>query len=425
MNQLSLWQLFCYGALSLPIAMGGFALVTYIPTFYAVELGLGLGLVGAVFVFGRILDVITDPIIGYLSDKTNTPLGPRRPWMIISMPLFCLAAWALFIPVSQPNLLYLIIASAAYFLFYTALDVPYSSIGLEISEHIHERTILASTKAVFQVLGAVLAAILPFALALKTGASLKIITIIICGLCVVFLALFLKFVPRKYDERDLIRPSFLESVKTAWRNRLYRQMISAFFIIQTSNALLAALTVLFVTNIIKLPDLTGLFLGVLFLSSALFLPIWLSISRRWSKKAAWICSILMAIAALCTVPFLKEEDMVCALLFSGFIGACFGCDAIMPTSMLADIVHKDELDGKGRPAALYLAMKNSLSKLTFIAPMGLAFPILDQAGFVSGGGNSDFAIASLFFFYAALPILLRLIALIIVLRLPNSERFFA
>ena len=425
MNQLSLWQLFCYGALSLPIAMGGFALVTYIPTFYAVELGFGLGLVGAIFVFGRILDVITDPIIGYLSDKTNTPLGPRRPWMIIFMPLFCLAAWALFIPVSQPNLLYLIIASAAYFLFYTALDVPYSSVGLEISEHIHERTILASTKAIFQVLGAILAAILPFALALKTGASLKIITLIICGLCIIFLALFLKFVPRKYDGRDLERPSFLESIKTAWHNHLYRQMISAFFIIQTSNALLAALTVLFVTNIIKLPDLTGLFLGVLFLSSALFLPIWLSISRRWSKKTAWICSILMAIAVLCTVPFLREGDMVGALLFSGFIGACFGCDAIMPTSMLADIVHKDELDGKGRPAALYLAMKNSLSKLTFITPMGLAFPLLGRAGFVSGGENSDFAIATLLFFYAALPILLRLIALVIVWRLPQSERLFA
>lgn len=423
-TRLSFWQLFCYGALSLPIAMAGFALVTYIPTFYAVDMGLGLGVVGAVFVCGRVLDVITDPIIGYLSDRTQSALGPRRPWMIIGIPLFCFAAWALFIPVNTPNLFYLIVASGAYFLFYTALDVPYSAIGLEISPYIHERSILASTKAIFQVMGAIFAAILPFILALKTEPSLQIMTQILCGLCVLFLILFLKYVPQRESSAVMARPAFIKSIKLIWGNPIYSRMIFAFFIIQCSNALLAGLTVLFVTTILEMPNLTGLFLGVLFVSSALFLPVWIWVSKTWSKKAAWASSIIMAICILTTAPFLSVGDVIAALLFSAFIGATFGCDAIMPTSMLADIIYKDETSGNGRPAALYLAMKNSLSKLTFIAPMGLAFPMLERAGFVSGETNSADAVATLIFFYAGLPILLRIFALVIVWNLPKTESLF-
>ncbi len=421
MPPLNPWELFCYGLLSLPIAMGGFALVTYIPTYYAVDLGLGLSLVGLIFVIGRLLDIITDPVIGYLSDKTQTKWGPRRPWMVLGVPLFCLAAGALFMPPDDPSLLYLALASAAYFLFYTALDTPYSSVGLEISPYVHERSILASVKGAFQVLGALAAAFIPFIFLLDMKASLILISQIIFCLSVFALLFFLKFVPRKTDIRQSQPPNFFRSFKTAWSNRYYRFLITAFCVVQTANALIAALTVLYVTNIIKVPGLTGLFLGVLFLSSVLFFPVWLGISRRWSKKTAWATSIIIAITMLLIVPFLGEGDVPAVFVFCIVIGASFGCDAIMPTSMLADIVYKDEIDCKGRPAALYLAMKNALSKLTFVAPMGLAFPVLDFVGFVSGGSNTLAATSTLLFFYAGLPVILRLIAIAIVLKMPKTE----
>ena len=418
------WQLFCYGLLSLPIAMGGFALVTYIPTFYAVDLGLGLGLVGFVFVIGRLLDVITDPVIGYLSDKTKSRLGPRRPWLIFGVPLFCVAAWILFVPPNDVTLPYLIIASGAYFLFYTVLDVPYCSVGLEISPHIHERSVLASIKAIFQVLGALTAALIPLLLVLKTAESLTVIAKTMFFISLIGVALFLIFVPKKDTRRSYPQPSFMQAAKITWASRPYRFMIAAFLSVQTANALTAGLTVLFVTNIIKTPELIGLFLGVLLLSSALFLPVWIAVSKRWSKKRAWASSIVICCLALAATPLLGENDIIAVMLFSAIIGAAFGCDAIMPTSMLADIVYKDEVDGKGRNAALYLAIKNSVSKLTFIAPMGLAFPLLEFSGFTSGSDNTFKSLSMLLFFYALLPILLRLTALAIVWKMPNTEKLY-
>ena len=424
-DHLSIWQLFCYGALSLPIAMGGFALVTYIPTFYAVDLGLGLSLVGLVFVFGRLFDVITDPLIGYYSDNTITKYGARRPWMIIGVPLFCLAAWALFVPPDGVTLTYLIIASGAYFLVYTVLDVPYSSVGLEISAHIHERSVLASTKALFQIAGALAAAFIPLIFLLSTQDALSLITKNIVIISLISLLLFLVFVPRKSVSAQPKKPSFKHAFSTAWASRPYRYMITAFLIVQTANALTAGLTVLFVTNVIKTPQLVGLFLCVLLIASALFLPLWIWVSKHWSKKRSWASAVIICVVALLTVPLLGEGDIIQAVIFSAIIGAAFGCDAIMPTSMLADITYKDEIDGKGRFAGSYLAVKNSVSKLTFIAPMGLAFPILDYVGFSSGSDNTAISLGMLLFFYAILPVMLRLAAYTIIQRMPETERLYS
>ena len=418
---LTVWQLICFGALSLPIAMGGLVLAAFIPTYYAVDLGLGLSLVGFIFVAGRLLDVITDPIIGYLSDKTQSPYGPRRPWIIIGLPFYCLAVWCLFSPPETATLTYLIIASGAYFLFYTIVDIPFSSVGLEISPYTDERSILASAKGIFQTLGAVFAALVPIIWALETGASLSLTAKLLIGFCVTGLCLFLMFVPHRDRTVTAHQQSFIKTFKQTWVSRPYRFIIGAFLLTQTSSAFTVALTVLYVTNIIGAPELIGIFICIVLLSSALFMPVWVWASKRWSKKIAWTASIIICCLLLSFTPYFGAGDIIPYAIFCAFIGGTTGCDAIMPTSMLADIVYADEHEGKPRLAGLYLAGKNSVSKLTFIAPMGLAFPILELAGFTSGSYNSPQTLFMLLFFYALLPILIKICALFIVLKMPNTE----
>ncbi|MFY0662951.1 MAG: hypothetical protein JXR15_20860 [Shimia sp.] len=57
------WQLLCFSLLTAPLAMINFAVVSFVPTFFAVDLG-GLVTVGAVFMFGQAFDIITAPIVG-------------------------------------------------------------------------------------------------------------------------------------------------------------------------------------------------------------------------------------------------------------------------------------------------------------------------------------------------------------------------
>ena len=91
----------------LPLAAFGVALPVTLPEFYATYVGLELGVVAAVFMAVRLIDIVFDPFIGWGMDKTKTKWGRYRPWMAISTPILMLSALMMFVLV-QPG------AGAAY-----------------------------------------------------------------------------------------------------------------------------------------------------------------------------------------------------------------------------------------------------------------------------------------------------------------------
>ena len=77
----------------LPLAAFGVALPVTLPEFYATFVGLELGVVAAVFMAVRLIDIVFDPFIGWGMDKTRTRFGRYRPWMALSTPMLMLAAY--------------------------------------------------------------------------------------------------------------------------------------------------------------------------------------------------------------------------------------------------------------------------------------------------------------------------------------------
>lgn len=413
---LSLFQTVCYGFLTLPIAMGGLVLVLFLPTFYAVQLGIGLTSVGLIIGLGRILDVVTDPIIGRWSDNTVSKWGPRRPWILVGLPLYMVAVWFFFLPPEGAGIVYLVLASSAYFLFFTSFDVPYSSVGLEISPHLHERTDIASTRAVFQVLGALAAATLPVAMALNGAQALEVIVYAMLATATLGLAIFWFGVPQHNRPASAERPGILDALRTVMREPGYGHLLGSFLLVQVANAFPAALTVLFISQIIGAPEQVNIALMLIILASAVFLPIWMYLSRKVGKRRTWMTSIVVCCLALGSTPFLGSGDVVPFFVLCLFLGAAFGCDTIMPTSMLADIVYRTELRGESRFGGTFLAAKNAVSKLAFVAPLLVAFPILDLVGFDAQGSNDSAQTLTLVLFFGPISVLLRLVALFILTR---------
>ncbi len=92
------WRLALYGAVNLPTSVVGLPIALYIPAFYSENLGLSLVAVGALIALSRLTDVVTDPLIGILSDRWHTRFGRRKPWMAFGTPLKLLSLWMLFVP---------------------------------------------------------------------------------------------------------------------------------------------------------------------------------------------------------------------------------------------------------------------------------------------------------------------------------------
>ncbi|MEL7044482.1 MAG: MFS transporter, partial [Pseudomonadota bacterium] len=82
-----------YGSLAFPLAAAFIALQVIVPTFYAQALGLNLAAVGAILLAARLWDLFTDPIVGYLSDRTPPALGRRKAWIVASAPLIAASVW--------------------------------------------------------------------------------------------------------------------------------------------------------------------------------------------------------------------------------------------------------------------------------------------------------------------------------------------
>ncbi|MCP4822684.1 MAG: MFS transporter [Shimia sp.] len=401
------WQLVCFSGLSAPLAMVGFAVVSFVPTFYAIDMGLGLAVVGAVFMFGRFFDVFTDPLIGALSDRTGGRLGPRVPWMLFSFPGVLLFAWLLLSPPDDISPVYLFCVVSGYLLCVTAFDVPYSSIGLEISPNVHERSVLAGTKAFFQILGALVASLVPVIIGAQMGVSLGTLALIFVIAMPIAMAAFLIWTPKRTHKTVQTHPSLWGAWRNCLRQGAFRKLMIAFFAVQAANAMTVGLLVLFVTHVLQAKALVGQMFLMLLLATAFFVPVWTLLSKKIGKRRTWMSAILICAVVLVASYMVGAGDALLMQAICVGLGAFMTCDAVMPTSMLADIVAQDEADSGHSRAASYLALKNAASKMAFVAPMGVAFPILGMAGFDKSGASAPETVGVLLFFFAGLPCVLR------------------
>ena len=134
--------------LNAPTAMLLYVLVTLIK--------LDPFVVGSLIFAGKMLDVVTDPPIGALSDRTQTNLGRRRPWLLGSS-FACGISFALLfnIPELGPTASYIYVgfALAVFAVAYTSFQVPYMAMPAEMTDNYHQRTKIMSWRVVFMSVG--------------------------------------------------------------------------------------------------------------------------------------------------------------------------------------------------------------------------------------------------------------------------------
>src|SRR5271156_839056 len=78
-----------------------FALSIHIPRYFATHVGIGLAAVGLAFTVVRLLDIAVDPMLGLVMDRTRTPLGRYRAWILMGTPILMLSSYMLFM--AQPG----------------------------------------------------------------------------------------------------------------------------------------------------------------------------------------------------------------------------------------------------------------------------------------------------------------------------------
>ena len=414
-------QLLAYGLPGLPLAVLLLPLFVILPTYYADDLGLGLATVGGVLFFARIWDVVSDPLIGYLSDRTRSGFGQRRPWLVAGVPLAMAGTWALFHPPAGVDGPYLLVATLVLYLGGTMIMLPYTAWAAELSTDRHERSRIAAAREIAIVIGTLAAIALPAGLGLSRTEIVDGTAWALVILIPVAVVLAVTMLP---DPQPDARPGrgTLRGLVTMFRNRPFRLLVSAYFLNGVAYGLPATLFLLYAEHILGRPDWAWLLLVIYFAGAISGLPFWLFLSRRTGKRRAWIAAMLVAAAGFWPAVLLGNGDLGWFIVICVITGLPLGAELVMPPSMQADVVEQDTRDNGARRTGTMFGIWGVATKVPLAVGVGIAFPVLELSGFETSSSANDaqalFVLAAL---YGLLPVAFKLLAVAIIWRYPEEE----
>lgn len=326
---LSSWVLASYGAPAMPLAMVTLPMAVYLPAVYADSEGFGLGLafVGLVMVLSRVFDGITDPLIGFLSDRTRTRWGRRKPFVLLGTPIYIIGICLLFIPPIEfgdvtilgftlnSGYPWMLATLVITYVGATIKDVPYSAWGAELSKNYNERTLITSWREGFSVTGSLIGAFTPAIIFFfgydKPSDAVFFLALAIAFVMPVLIANCLIATPeREVVETRKTRMPLKESFAYVWRNEPYRKLVIIFLFSTIGSAMTNTLSFFFVKHVLLAGDLYGFYLAPYFLSQIVAIPLWFKLSRRIGKHRATMAAIGWYALWSCFIPLIAIAPMV-------------------------------------------------------------------------------------------------------------------
>ncbi len=417
--QLPLTRLVAYALPGVPLAILVLPVYVFVPSLY-IQRGLAPEDVGFVLIAIRAADALTDPLMGFVSDRTPWRRWRRKLWIAIGAPLTMLAAYMLFVPPDGPSLAYFALWSFLLTLAWTIVAIPYNAWGAELSIDYHGRTRVAAYRESFIVVGTLLATGAAGILAGIDGGdltrALEIVALIVVTLMPVATGIALRAVPAP-GAYALGRVPLWRGTKIVLANAPFRRLIAAFLINGLANGVPATLFFIFVSERIGMPEWGGPLLFIYFICGIAAVPFWTFVARRIGKHRAWILAMLWACLVFPWTPFVVGPgDIEVFLAITVLTGLSLGADLTLPPALQADVVDEDTAASGEERTGLYFALWSFANKLS-LALAALVFPLLVLLGFDAGSeAHSESGLLALALVYSSLPVAFKLIAIVLMAR---------
>lgn len=417
-----------YALPALPLALPTIPVAVLVPAYYAETLGLGLTVTAVALGSARLIDVLTDPVVGVLSDR-GSRFGRRKPWMLGGGLLAAVGVLLLLSPPGDAGALQLFSASLAVYLGWSMVQVPYQAWGAEMAAGYHERARIAGVREACGIAGLVVAGAVPAAAAAlgwSAGAGLALLGWMTVGFGALALGLLLSAVPEPaaagVPER---RENWREVRRRLLANRPFLRLLAAWSLNGIATGVPAVLFPFFVGHVLSADEGgQGAFLLLYFVSAILAVPLWLRVARRLDKHRTWCAAMLMACAAFLTVPLFGAGDLIWFGAVCLVTGAALGADLALPPAMQADVVDYGALKEGGRQrTGLYFSLWTMATKLSLALSVTLALPLVGMFGFdPAEASHSSGALLAVAVIYAGLPTVAKLAAVALVWNHPLDRR---
>lgn len=366
--------------------------------------GLAPALAGATVLVGKIWDAFSDPLVGWLSDRTRSPLGRRYPWMLggmLPLALGCVLQWVV-PPTTNQWLLFIYYSSVSLLAFasLTAVLLPFSALAAELTRSYNERINLISFKSAFSIGGSIFALLVAQILSSMLGLKQRYVVagainggLVILAVLVCVLGTLSRY--RSMQQLHPVRPipsatklSLFSQARSAWANPAFRWLIGLYLCSWTAIQVTAVVLQYFVEDWMGLAfqDFVKMLLVVQG-TAAVTIAAWNVLGRRTDKRTVYFLGAPLILIA--QVGFFSLQPGQVHLMYSLAVIAGVGTATVylVPWSLLPDVVDFDEArTGMRREGIFY-------SFATFIQKVGIAIStiitgfILGWAGYIASTGN--------------------------------------
>ncbi len=427
-NRLKRSQLTLFGLPEYAVYLASIPVILYLPYVYSKDFGLSLTEVGLIISFGRLTDVITDPLIGYLSDRTTSRFGRRKPWIAVGAALLTVSAYMLFNPTQGVTSTYLLIWAVLLWLGWTMVNIPYYAWGAELTDDYDERTRITGWRQFFGFLGNVSVLAIPVLSGKITGyGNLPSEGLaIIGGMALILLPLLVTITlwrvpePARYGTAH---SPLLLNAKRMFKNGSFLLLFFAFLLMQLGTGWGSATFMLFAAFVVGAEEHTQAILLGYYGANIVALPIWVAIARRIGKKETWIAGGILFVLITPLFLLLEHGDLMWFFVVLALYGIAGGNFGALSMSMKADVIEIAARRSGENISGSYIAVWSLGQKLMVALAPAIALPLLEALGFDPSGENSAQTISALSYVYVLPPWLFYFCAVIVLWRYPiNQER---
>jgi glycoside/pentoside/hexuronide:cation symporter, GPH family len=347
------WEKIGYG-------MGGAAnnviwtgISTFLVFFYTDVAGIAAGVIGTVMFFSRILDGVSDVVMGVVLDKTRSKHGKARPWLLWLAVPFAIAAVLLFtIPGGSGDvttIIYVIVTYNVALLIYTAVEIPHGTLGALMTYDQHQRSILNVAKMIgaYVAIIAISNVTIPFVEALGGGQSGWVSVFVVYGIAaasiyfITFRSTVERTDPTSGEQADDARPSVKDGLTSLLRNKYWAIITAVLMLMYVFNGITAGMAVYFAKYVVGDPAMVGALATALTLATLIGILFVVPVAKRFGKRNTAIAGC--AVAIIGSLIILIDPDNV-ALATVGQVVRGFGKAAVMGIifAMLADTMEYGE-----------------------------------------------------------------------------------
>ncbi len=402
--------------------------------FYTDTVLVPVGLLSLAIAIAMAVDAITDPIMGWITDHTQSRWGRRKLWIALGLPLGMLTLWLMFTPPTSLSadggaVLWAGVTFGLYYFFMTIWNVPYGALGLELTPDYDDRTSLFGIRTIIGGIGFVCALGVIYYLksqdVFSDDRQMLSTSTAALGLLAILSFVIMFFVVKEQPEfSSKQRLPLIPGIRRAMRNRPFRILLIGYIIGMVPSTVPILLMPYFAKYQIGADDSFRSLVSIFYISACVVaIPLCILASRRYNKRTVWLVAVAFGmVTSFFMFPLGRGQTTLMLILEIGK-GLSTGCIAILLPAMLADVVDYDEFRTGRRREAQFSAFIHLVPKILAIVGATIPLAILGATGYdPSVAVLSDQSTLTIRILYALSPIPFYFMILILVYRYPISRK---